>query len=508
MPSDILLVTTPPSFGELIQETLKETGGHRVVFVSNGFEAIDHARSASFSLAILDADIEDSRLSDLMEQLKRTTPGMRFIVIPRDNRTDAQEAFRFPIEGYLMKPFYLPDLVEMVSRALREDHQASTDLQADPDAADPFLNPGQKNPTWSDDPVYASQLLTQLSLVSAAEGIMIMRGDKLWASAGQLTQPEAQEVGRLVAHYWLPSAGRSQGKKGDLTRFVRLGASGGEFVLFATALQGGMVLALVAEIETPFSQIRSLAYEMAKYLDSPTGDFRNPNDLSAVQSASAAGSSRRSADESGSEPLPMQPLLDDIPSPKPVMRSGSSEPFKSGGQDKPRVDDPAQLNLVYPPVPEKQPAVAAMVTAQEQATSPVVHDLSYFCLLLPRMPHHQLIGDLAERLSEWVGQLCMAYGWRLEHLSISPEKLQWIVRAAPTVPPAEMVDTLRRQTSERIFEHFAMIRQENPSGDFWAPGYLIMTEISSVSDSMIQDFIQKVRQYQGAASIVPSRLRR
>jgi REP element-mobilizing transposase RayT len=124
------------------------------------------------------------------------------------------------------------------------------------------------------------------------------------------------------------------------------------------------------------------------------------------------------------------------------------------------------------------------------------------------MPHHQLTGDLAEGLSEWVGQLCMAYGWRLEHLSVSPETLQWIIRAAPTVSPAVLMETLRQQTSERIFDHFPKIRQENPSGDFWAPGYLIMTQIDSVSDAVIQNFIHQIRQYQGASITYSSRLRR
>jgi REP element-mobilizing transposase RayT/CheY-like chemotaxis protein len=508
MPCDILLVTTPPSFGELIQQTLQETGHHRVVFVNSGVKAIHQAQSISFSLAILDADVEDIRLSELMERLKIFLPGLRFMIIPRDNRIDAQEVYRMPIEAFLMKPFYLPDLVEMVSRILPEGVPENAEqmlIAKNPD------QPGKQSasdlPPWLTDEAKASQLLTSLSLGSAAQGIMIVQGNQLWAYAGQLTQPAAHEIASLVAHYWKPSAGSFQGKKSDLTRFVRLGASSGEYLLFTTPLHGKMVLALVFEIETPFSHIRSLAYLIARALVSPTGELQDPQGLPASQKNSAEQFSRQSVAERGSadgsktaDVSPFKPLLDDIPSPLPEVKLDRLP-------EKQEVKLP-QPDLASSPVSEIMPVQAAISTAQEHSSSPVVHELSYFCLLIPRMPHHQLIGDLAERLPEWLGQLCMAFGWRLEHLTVSSETLQWIIRAAPTVSPADLMETLRRQTSERIFEHFPKIREENPSGDFWAPGYLIMTQIDSVSDSIIQNFIHQIRQYQGASAIYSSRLRR
>ena len=103
-------------------------------------------------------------------------------------------------------------------------------------------------------------------------------------------------------------------------------------------------------------------------------------------------------------------------------------------------------------------------------------------------------------LTEWVGQLCMAYGWRLEHLSIHPDYMQWVVNVVPTVVPDYLMDTLRKQTSEKVFTTFPQLGRDNPSGDFWAPGYLILTRLEQLSEQMIQDFIHQVRQYQGASS--------
>ena len=51
--------------------------------------------------------------------------------------------------------------------------------------------------------------------------------------------------------------------------------------------------------------------------------------------------------------------------------------------------------------------------------------ITYSCLLIPRIPEHMLNGNLASYLFKWMGQLCLAYGWRLEHLSIHSNHIQW-----------------------------------------------------------------------------------
>jgi hypothetical protein len=43
------------------------------------------------------------------------------------------------------------------------------------------------------------------------------------------------------------------------------------------------------------------------------------------------------------------------------------------------------------------------------------------------------------------------------------------------------------------------LAQENPSGDFWAPGYLITSISQPLSAEVIREYIQKTRQHQGVA---------
>ena len=62
------------------------------------------------------------------------------------------------------------------------------------------------------------------------------------------------------------------------------------------------------------------------------------------------------------------------------------------------------------------------------------YNLTYACLLVPRFSSHYLTGDVSDRLSEWLPQICIAFGWRLEYLAVRPEYIQWVVN----VPPASI----------------------------------------------------------------------
>jgi hypothetical protein len=50
--------------------------------------------------------------------------------------------------------------------------------------------------------------------------------------------------------------------------------------------------------------------------------------------------------------------------------------------------------------------------------NPDSYELSYTCLLIPRLPSCQLHGDLAERLPQWMQQICTSHKWRLEFLTV------------------------------------------------------------------------------------------
>lgn len=189
---------------------------------------------------------------------------------------------------------------------------------------------------------------------------------------------------------------------------------------------------------------------------------------------------------------------------------------QENGNGQPVPQTPAPTELISTPPPPILPASAAPQAAPEaiaapqpfvdpppgsllsvEPVSPTLSHLAYTALLIPRIPQHILVGELSEELGLWVPQLCLAFGWRLEGMSIRPETLQFTLQVAPSVSPGNVVRILRQRTSQRIFSRFPELKELNPSGDFWAPGYLIISGSTPPQPNLLHDFVVQTRRRQG-----------
>jgi REP element-mobilizing transposase RayT len=138
-----------------------------------------------------------------------------------------------------------------------------------------------------------------------------------------------------------------------------------------------------------------------------------------------------------------------------------------------------------------------------EPVSPALHNLVYTCLLIPRMPDHNLVGNLARNLSLWISQLCVAFNWRLEHLSIRPRFMHWVVWVPPDTSPIKMIQELGKHTSDRVFNEYPHFSRDNPSREFWAPGYLILSGEQILSVEMIKEYVNRTRAHQGTELLRP-----
>ena len=126
------------------------------------------------------------------------------------------------------------------------------------------------------------------------------------------------------------------------------------------------------------------------------------------------------------------------------------------------------------------------------------YQLSFTCVLIPRMPAHKLSGDIKNNLINWMGNLCLSFGWRGEFIIVEEEYLQWCVYVSPATPPWKIVNTAREHTSRLIFENYPRFKRQNLGKDFWATGHLVVTGMLPLAPQIVQDFINLVRRQQGA----------
>jgi REP element-mobilizing transposase RayT len=170
-----------------------------------------------------------------------------------------------------------------------------------------------------------------------------------------------------------------------------------------------------------------------------------------------------------------------------------------------RVAMPAGL-LGAAPISRPAPSFApepASISSYLPGASPGLSDLYLAVVLLPRLPKHHLTGDLAVLMPQWVAQVCVAYGWRLEALRVRPDYIEWVVNIPPTTSASQHLRLMRRQTSQYIFAEFPTLARENPSGDFWASGYLVTSSSQLPEDGAVQNFINQVRRQQGVSKPLP-----
>ncbi len=575
MRANLLVVTPQASFGELIRQSLSDTGSFRIHMANGKAEAILAAEKEHCTLALLDMELGEQALLEIGHSIRSLNPDLDIVILADDELPPAMDAIRPWV--LLRKPFYLPDFIQLIRAVpiipdqlidvLEENKEPVSKKEMKPSRQD---DPQVLEIPWLRDVSKAAQHLTRLTLESSAQAALITREKDLWAYAGQLSQNAANELASTVSRHW-------DGQKGnDLLRFVRLESTKAEHMLYATSMTADVILALVFDAETPFSTIRSQANSLARSLAiAKTGPLDSLERTPPPKREQVQVESEADEFDEFSEDLEIPSIaniLNEIPPPMPPKRVEVNTPQMSvddesvSGPDLDMDLDPsAAATRPSTPLPKKStrlpsqessPAIhlrdlmlaeqpdnrqdsltdfadelAATMPSKSQRRRPAtpirqpapgeldetrphsitevagrmitesasaaMAQLNYACLLVPRFTAHYMTGDLADRLSEWMPNICIAFGWRLEFLAVRPEYLQWVLNVTPNTSPGYLMRIMRQQTSEKIFNEFPRLKRDNPSGDFWAPGYLIMGGLQPHPPQLVKDYIKQTRQRQG-----------
>lgn len=565
----LLVVTPHASFGELIRQSLEETGAYKVRVADSRAGALSALKQEDFQTAFLDLDLGPKVVVGIGQALRETKPDILLVMISGEDELPASLDEIKPWR-VLHKPFYLPDLLGILKEETDESPESQEPANATPEEVAP----------WLEDVDKAAQHLTRLTLESSAQAALITRQNSLWAYAGSLSHQAADEIVAAIVRYW------DTQKESDLLRFIRLEATRAEHMLYATRLSPGVIMALAFDAETPFSTIRSQANRLAQSLSISGRSPETPIPAASVPPVSKPDEPAEPLDDLpiGEEEMDdfevpsISSILYDVPPPRPATNVEAALPalspqanseeeadeadeieypdavletrpsaathfsreaspaiplhalFQSDQNSKMETlaetrtsESPAKLETTAPSKP-KRPATPVQTSASGELDetrpssltevaqnrilepiSPGLYNLTYACLLVPRLSSHFLVGDLSEQLSIWMPEICVAFGWRLEFLTVRPEYLQWVVNVPPSSSPGYLMRIVRQQTSERIFANFPRLKKENPSGDFWAPGYLIMGGDRPHPPQLVKDYINQTRQRQGGSHPRPRR---
>jgi REP element-mobilizing transposase RayT/DNA-binding NarL/FixJ family response regulator len=510
MPVRILIATPYPVFGEHLRLSLEENGDYQVSTVQSAETALSAVRNSTFSLAILDSYLDGKSVSQLADELHSSQPYLRIAIIPPDNNTNHPALNGSIADGYISRLFYLPDLLKIV-----------VELTAPPSAneiVDEPNDPKEPELSWMAEQSITIQRLTDYLQQTQAESALIISAGQVKVFAG-LEDSTAGEITAIVVRYW------SMEEKTDLVRYVRLENYMDEVLLYVTILIGNTLLATIfpatMELTHARNQTMNIAHQLLSHpVSTPPVSAQVPAEQETYEQdgrSQAASSSRHTLQELLSdceeETLTVWEIPDELGKIRPPESLSREDMPKNEGKisqsrnhhgvDTSVEDDELgelltgeSLNEPPPdPLADTRPTFIQPIThiSELEPVSPALSHIAFTCLLIPRLPHHFTTGEIANHLASWIPQVCVAYGWRLERLSIRPEYVQWLIEVTPSIPPGNMVRIIRQRTSQLIFNHYPQYRFENPSGDFWAPGFLLLSVGQPVASQLLRDYIQQTR---------------
>ena len=559
MSASVLVATPHLAFGELLRLSLEEDERFRVRLVRTAREAAAISSQPACKVAILDAELPDMSIAELSSQLLARLPQLKIILIPPDNDLDHPTLSGMVYHGHILRPFYLPDLMALMEKLTGDGAPGGTAPQPDKPDAEAFERAMAASSAMAGVLLYGQDE----SLVSGAVPPAVADELKTMVQRARITEAgELTDLVRFVRlpgqtgdhlFYITPMEG-----KRALGLAYTVGAP-----LSRIRVQAAQVIRALAPIQHPPKIDDRVSHPVSapatsedvhanppplpeEELVDDEGEFQeidlaallgsipspdpgqptlkpDPTDwvpeisMSLPQSESETTfpwDEVEAASPAAVTAVPAEPEpVHDLEATRPVLTSPAKEE-KLPAQTPP---DLAQTMPIQPAVPDRpflkldepavdeledtKPRVLTNLThlGQLDPVSPAFSQLSYTCVLIPRLPQHHLTGVLSEKLSQWVQQFCLAFGWRLEGIAVRPEYLQWTVQVSPSIAPGNLMRIIRQRVSDSIFENFPTLAQQNPSGDFWATGYLIVGGPQPPSPRLLRDYIAETRRRQGSA---------
>jgi DNA-binding NtrC family response regulator len=101
--------------------SILEDENYLVETAENGKKAIRICEKTSFDLALIDIQLPDMKGTELLNILKVIQPRIvRIIVTGHPSIENAVKSVNEKADGYVMKPFVIPELLEMIKKLIEE----------------------------------------------------------------------------------------------------------------------------------------------------------------------------------------------------------------------------------------------------------------------------------------------------------------------------------------------------------------------------------------------------
>ena len=271
----VLIADPNTPFATVVGEALHRMGGYKVELAASGPEARAKCASLKPDLAVVDIDLPECDVAALIGQMRDAIPGLPVVLIPY-SKDDAPAGL--DIQGILTKPFFLPDLPELVNDILGRPQFNRPEVYILPDSdarAQTLIHKPAPKPVGTkplprlDRPVVVHNdqrpviegHVEALSHALRDEPVLLTQGKKVITISPRLSQTAIAALAEVVARAW-----RTNDKGGEVIRFEG-DSDSTRYMLYSLAVAGDLVLSVALRVRIPLPSIRRLVREAAEELE-------------------------------------------------------------------------------------------------------------------------------------------------------------------------------------------------------------------------------------------------
>lgn len=125
----ILIVDDDPSIRKVLAAILEEKG-YKIDTAETGKQAIQKSKTKFFNLALLDIRLPDMEGTELLTQMKQTTPPMiKIMVTGYPSLQNAVEALNRGANAFIIKPLNIDQALMIIEKLLEKQRESLTMTQ-------------------------------------------------------------------------------------------------------------------------------------------------------------------------------------------------------------------------------------------------------------------------------------------------------------------------------------------------------------------------------------------
>ncbi len=240
----ILIADPNTPFATVVGEALQNMGGYKVRLAASGPEALKLCAETPPDLAVVDVDLPECDPIALIGQMREAVPGLPVVLLPY-SREDVPAGL--DIQGTLIKPFFLPDLPELINNVLG----GPADMELEPEPPPKPVVIDESNSRMIEGHVEA------LSHSIRNEPVLLTQGTNVVAICPRLSHTASGALAEVVAKAW-----KTRGHGSEVIRFEG-NSENTRYLLYSVEVAGDLVLSAAIRVRIPLPTVRKLLRDTA-----------------------------------------------------------------------------------------------------------------------------------------------------------------------------------------------------------------------------------------------------